>query len=85
VYFYRHTGRRITFWIVVTLICLLGALVAIGIRVALESVGKADFRRYEPVDVPPAEVSERHGRERMEYERRDEVVEKGPVKPPTSR
>jgi hypothetical protein len=85
VYFHRHTGRRIRFWIVVTLICLLGALVAIGIRVALESVGTADFHRYEPVDVPPAEVSERHGRERMEYERRDEVVEKGPTKPPISR
>lgn len=30
--------------------------------------------RYEPVDVPPREVSPRHQKEREEYERRDRAV-----------
>lgn len=83
--FRRHPRRHIRFWLFALLIGVAGALLAIGLKIALEAVGKVDFRRYEPVDVPPAEISERHGRERLEYERRDEVVEQGPVKPPTSR
>lgn len=85
VYFRRHPRRRMRFWLFVTLLCLVAALVAIGLKIALDAVGKADFKRYEPVDVPPEEVSERHNKERLEYERRDEVYQKGRPKPPTAR
>jgi hypothetical protein len=85
VYFHHNRRRALKFWLVVIVIGFLTAVAAIGFKLVLDGIGKEGFKRYEPVDVPPAEISERHGRERLEYERREEVVEKGPVKPPTSR
>ena len=74
-HWFRHRlwRRSIRFlWIVVAL-CLLGALATLGVRSLLTSVGSAKHTRYEPVDVPPQEVSPRHQREREEYERRERV------------
>ncbi len=71
---WRRTLRR---WAAVLLLGLLGAAAALGVRALLESVGSAKHTRYEPVDVPPAQVSPRHEREREEYQRRDRAVEKG--------
>lgn len=61
-------------WGVILILCLLGAVAALGVRTLLESVGNAKHTRYEPVDVPPSGVSPQHEREREEYERRDRVV-----------
>jgi hypothetical protein len=58
---------------VVTL-CLLAALATMGMRSLFTSVGSAKYMRYEPVDVPPQEVSPRHQKEREEYERRERVL-----------
>ena len=58
----------------VVALCLLAALVALGVRSLLTSVGSAKHLRYEPVDVPPQEVSPRHQKEREEYERRERVM-----------
>jgi len=44
------------------------------VRSLLTSVGSAKHTRYEPVDVPPQEVSPRHQKEREEYERRERVL-----------
>ncbi len=63
-------------WGAIVVLCLLGAAGALGIRALLDSVGSAKHMRYEPVDVPPAEVSPRHEREREEYQRREREVEK---------
>ena len=74
-HWFRHRWwrRSIRFlWIVVAL-CLLAALATFGVRSLLTSVGSATHIRYEPVDVPPQEVSPRHQREREEYERRERV------------
>ncbi len=61
-------------WGTVLFLCLLAGVAAVGVRVLIESVGEAQFERYEPVDVPPQSVSPRHEREREEYERRDRAV-----------
>jgi hypothetical protein len=72
---WKRTLRR---WGAILLLCLLGAVAALGIRALLESVGTAKHTRYEPVDVPPHSVSPQHERERQELERRDRVLlEKG--------
>ena len=72
---WKRTARR---WGAILLLCLAGALAALGIRTLLESVGTAKHTRYEPVDVPPHSVSPQHERERRELERRDRLVlEKG--------
>lgn len=63
-------------WGAILLLCLLGAAGALGLRALLDSVGSAKHTRYEPVDVPPAEVSPRHEREREEYQRRERELEK---------
>jgi len=75
-HWFRHQRRRrsIRFlWFVVAL-CLLAAIATFGVRSLLTSVGSAKHIRYEPVDVPPEEVSPRHQREREEYERRERVL-----------
>ena len=54
-------------------LCLLAALATLGVRSLFTSVGSAKHTRYEPVDVPPQEVSPRHQKEREEYERRERV------------
>lgn len=70
----RSWKRTLRGWGVILLLCLLGAVAALGIRALLESVGTARHTRYEPVDVPPQSVSPQHERERQELERRDRVV-----------
>lgn len=73
----RLWRRRVRRWGVVLLLALLGAAAALGVRALLDSVGSAKHTRYEPVDVPPAQVSPRHERERQEYDRRERKLEKG--------
>lgn len=74
----RSWKRTIRGWGAILLLCLLGAVAALGVRALLESVGTAKHTRYEPVDVPPQSVSPQHERERQELERRDRaVIEKG--------
>jgi hypothetical protein len=68
-------GRRsLRFVGLVVALCLLGALAALMVRSMFTSVGSAKHMRYEPVDVPPQEVSPRHQKERDEYERRERAV-----------
>jgi hypothetical protein len=68
-------GRRsIRFMGMVVALCLLAALATLGVRLLLTSVGAAKHTRYEPVDVPPQEVSPRHQKEREEYERRERAL-----------
>jgi hypothetical protein len=59
---------------IIVALCLLAALAALGVKTLFSSVGSAKHTRYEPVDVPPQEVSPRHQKEREEYKRRDRVV-----------
>lgn len=73
----RRWKRRIGFWGSVLLVCLLGAVAALAVRMLLTSVGSAKHTRYEPVDVPPQTVSPRHEREREELERRERTVTEG--------
>jgi len=68
-------GRRaIRFFGIVVVLCLLAAVATFGVRSLFTSVGSAKHIRYEPVDVPPQEVSPRHQKEREEYERRERVL-----------
>ncbi|MEO6545911.1 MAG: hypothetical protein ABIP05_17980 [Nitrospiraceae bacterium] len=68
-------GRRsLRFVGLVVALCLLGALATLGVRSMFTSVGSAKHMRYEPVDVPPQEVSPRHQKERDEYDRRERAV-----------
>jgi hypothetical protein len=55
-------------------LCLLAAVATLGVRSLFTSVGSAKHMRYEPVDVPPQEVSPAHQKEREEYERRDRLL-----------
>jgi len=73
---FRHWRRRwsIRFLGVVVALCLLAALATFGVLSLLTSVGSAKHTRYEPVDVPPLEVSPSHQKERDEYERRERVL-----------
>jgi len=75
-HWFRHRRWRssIRFLGIVVVLCLLAALATLGVRSLLTSVGSAKNIRYEPVDVPPEEVSPRHQREREEYERRERVL-----------
>ncbi|THJ24584.1 MAG: hypothetical protein CAF45_005270 [Nitrospira sp. CG24E] len=75
-HWFRHwRGRRsIRFLGVVVALCLLAALATFGVRSLMTSVGSAKHIRYEPVDVPPLDISPSHQRERDEYERRERVV-----------
>ena len=63
------------FWALTIALCFIAALMVIGIKFMFDSVGASKHTRYEPVDVPPAEVSPRHARERKELDRRETVVE----------
>jgi len=71
---HRRWRRAIRFLGIIVALCLLGALATLGVRSLLTSVGSAKHIRYEPVDVPPQEVSPRHQKEREEYERRERVL-----------
>ncbi|SPP66504.1 hypothetical protein [Nitrospira lenta] len=73
----RRWKQRIGFWGGVVIVCLLGAVAALGVRSLLTSVGDAKFMRYEPVDVPPQAVSPRHEREREELERHERAMIEG--------
>jgi len=73
----RRWKRRIGLWVSVLIVCLLGAVAALGVRSLLTSVGSAKHTRYEPVDVPPQTVSPRHEREREELERRERAMTEG--------
>ena len=73
----RRWKRRIGLWGSVLIVCLLGAVAALGVRSLLTSVGSAKHTRYEPVDVPPQTVSPRHEREREELERRERAMTEG--------
>jgi len=66
--------RRLCGWVAIILLCLVGAVAALGMRAILDSVSSAKHTRYEPVDVPPLSVSPKHERERQELERRDRTV-----------
>lgn len=66
--------RSIRFLGILVALCLLAAIATLGVRSLLTSVGSAKHIRYEPVDVPPEEVSPRHQKEREEYERRERVL-----------
>jgi len=70
----RSWKQTLCDWGTVLFLCLLAGVAAVGVRVLIESVGDAQYERYEPVDVPPQSVSPRHEREREEYERRDRAV-----------
>jgi hypothetical protein len=71
---HRRWRRSIRFFSIVIALCLLAALATLGVRWLHTSVGSAKHIRYEPVDVPPQEVSPRHQKEREEYERRERVL-----------
>ncbi|MDH4300925.1 MAG: hypothetical protein OEV51_02520, partial [Nitrospira sp.] len=74
----RSWKRILRGWAALLLLCLFGAVAALGVQTLLDSVGTAKHTRYEPVDVPPQSVSPQHERERQELERRDRAVfEKG--------
>lgn len=76
----KRFSRSIRFWLVVVALCFATALLALGVRTMFLSIGDAKHTRYEPVDVPPPEVSPRHAKEREEYERRERAV-KGEERP----
>ena len=72
---FRHRRRiSMRFWGILVALCLLAALATLGVRVLFTSVGSAKHTRYEPVDVPPQEVSPSHQKEREEYERRERAL-----------
>jgi hypothetical protein len=71
---HRRWRRSIIFLGVVVSLCLLAAVATLGVRSLLTSVGSAKHMRYEPVDVPPQEVSPSHQKEREEYKRRERVL-----------
>ncbi len=73
-WFSPRERRSIRFFGVLVALCLLAALATFGVRSLFTSVGSAKHMRYEPVDVPPQEVSPRHQKEREEYERRERVL-----------
>jgi hypothetical protein len=73
-HWFKHRQRNsMRFWGILVVLCLLAALATLGVKTLFTSVGSAKHTRYEPVDVPPREVSPRHQKEREEYERRDRV------------
>ncbi len=73
-WFSRRGRRSLRLFSLLVALCLLAALATLGVRPLLTSVGSAKHTRYVPVDVPPAEVSPSHQKEREEYERRERVL-----------
>jgi len=74
-HWFSPRGRRsIRLLSIIVALCLLAALATFGVKSLFTSVGSAKHMRYEPVDVPPQEVSPRHQKEREEYERRERVL-----------
>lgn len=73
---FRHRRWRhsIGYFGMVVALSLLAAVATFGVRPLFTSVASAKHLRYEPVDVPPQEVSPRHQKEREEYERREQVL-----------
>ena len=74
-FFPKRWSQSVKFWMVVITLCGAAALMAVWVKGMLVSVGSARHTRYEPVDVPPADVSPRHSREREELERRERAVQ----------
>jgi hypothetical protein len=70
----RKWRQALRFFALLVALCLLAAFATLGVRSLLTSVGAAKHIRYEPVDVPPQEVSPRHQKERDEYDRRERAV-----------
>ncbi len=70
----RHWRHRMKFWLIGFLLCVIGAGAALYIKGMFEAVSQVKFLRYEPVDVPPPDVSSRHFKERVENERRNIIV-----------
>jgi hypothetical protein len=70
----RKWRQSLRFFALLVALCMLAAFATLGVRSLLTSVGAAKHIRYEPVDVPPPEVSPRHQKEREEYERRERVL-----------
>ncbi|MGH7165393.1 MAG: hypothetical protein ACREIS_07720 [Nitrospiraceae bacterium] len=60
----------IRFWALAIVLSFIAALAVLGIKFMFDSVGASKHTRYEPVDVPPTNVSPAHERERLERERR---------------
>lgn len=57
---HHYTGgwrRRMRFWALAVVLCLIGALLSIGIRFLYDRVGRATQPHYEPVDVLPQGIS----------------------------
>lgn len=73
-WFRPRQRRAIRFFGLLVALCLLAAIATFGVQSLFNSVGSAKHLRYEPVDVPPEEVSPRHQKEREEYERRERVM-----------
>ncbi|MGH7254518.1 MAG: hypothetical protein ACREI3_01960 [Nitrospirales bacterium] len=63
---YRHGGRTrdVKFWIVALTLCVLAALLALGIKILVEGVASTELKRYQPVDIPPEEIAPDKVRER---------------------
>lgn len=70
----KRRQRAIRFLGIIIALCLIAAIASFGMQSLFTSVGSAKHIRYEPVDVPPEEVSPRHQKEREEYERRERVL-----------
>lgn len=70
----KRRQRSIRFLGIIIALCLIAAIASFGMQSLFTSVGSAKHIRYEPVDVPPEEVSPRHQKEREEYERRERVL-----------
>ncbi len=69
---FRRTRWRdsIRFWALAITLCFIAALAVLGIKFMFDSVSTSKQTRYEPVDVPPKNVSPAHERERQELEGR---------------
>lgn len=73
--FPKRWSQSMKFWMLVIALCGVAAIMAVWVKGMLVSVGSAKHTRYEPVDVPPAEVSPRHSREREELDRRERALQ----------
>lgn len=76
----RSWRRRMKYWVIGFVLCMIGAAAAMYTKSLFEAVSHSQFQRYEPVDVPPPDVSSRHYKERVEYERRNFLLEERGLK-----
>lgn len=63
---YRHRSWRKDgkFWLVTVGLCVLAALLALGVKILVEGVASTELKRYQPVDIPPEEIAPDKDRER---------------------